>query len=103
MTLVGIDWPHLAASDPDDGIEMIYTEVDALLRKSLFGDVDTLLAALDATTMSSLSLIHVLAFVSITHAAREHLIARPAFMGRVRQHFTAIEPERTEGLLAGFE
>lgn len=87
-----------AASDPDDGLDMIYREIDALLRRGAFPQVDALLAAVDMT----LPTVYLLAFVSITSAAREHL-AWDDFLRRVRERLSIVEPDRVEELLRGFE
>lgn len=93
----------LATSDEDDGIEMIYREVDARLRQGRFTDVDTLLAGIDGAALTTLPVVYLLAFVSITHAAAEHLHARPTFLARVRAQIAAAEPLAVDELLAGFE
>lgn len=91
---------RIASSDPDEAIELIYAEVDALLRADSFTHVDELLGTVDT---SALSVVHLLAFVSITYAPRDCLSARAGFVARVRQRFAKVEPDRVEELLAGFE
>lgn len=87
------------AADDDDAIDVIYGGVDALLRAGDFAQVDALLTAIDP---SDWKVVHLLAFVSITSAARDH-VAWAAFLDRVRQHVEGVEPERVRELLAGFE
>jgi hypothetical protein len=89
-----------ASADPDDGVELIYTEIDACLRAGWFAQVDALL---EMVKPSTLEVLHLLALVSITYAAREHVPARARFVARVRQHLVDVEPARAEELLAGFE
>jgi len=86
------------ASDPDDGLDLIYHEIDALLREGAFPQVDAILSAVDMT----LPVVYLLAFVSITSAARVYVAWKP-FLDRVRQHLSRVEPERVEELLRGFE
>ena len=86
------------ASDPDDGLDLIYHEMDALLRDGAFPQVDAILSAIDMT----LPVVYLLAFVSITSAARGHVAWKP-FLDRVREHLSRVEPDRVEELLRGFE
>lgn len=88
------------AQDDDEAIDYIYREVDTFLRKSEFSRVDDILRAVD---ISSLPVVSLLAFVSITNAPRSLLPARPGFVARVRQHLASVEPNRVEELLAGIE
>jgi hypothetical protein len=85
--------------DPEDAVELIYREIDALLREGSFSKVDALLDAVDP---SKLAPVHLLAFVSITSAASAHL-RWSDFVARVRQRLAVIDPARVEELLAGFE
>ena len=92
---------RIQEADTDDAIDMIYSEVDALLRQGEpFTSVDDLLAGID---VSALPTVHLLAFISITFAARVPLVARKDFVRRVRARLAETEPRRVEELLAGFE
>lgn len=84
-----------AASDPDDGVELIYTETDTLLRNGSFTEVDELLAAVDE---SKLPTLHLLAMVSITYAARDRVTARVGFVARGRRSSRAQGRERQQPL-----
>ena len=70
------------ATDHDDALEVIYREVDALLRRVSFVQVDDLLRTIE---VGALPVVHLLAFTSITYAARDHLRSRGAFVTRVRR------------------
>jgi len=85
--------------DPDDAIELIYSEVDALLRAGSFSQVDEILAAVEP---SAWSVVHLLAFVSITSAARAH-VGWSGLFDRVRRHLGRVDPTRVRELLSGFE
>jgi hypothetical protein len=87
-------------TDPEDAIDLIYAEVDTLLREGSFARVDEILDQVEA---ASLPVVPLLAFVSITNAARDVLAARHGFVARVRQHLARVEPGRVEELLAGLE
>jgi hypothetical protein len=89
-----------AAGDSDDALDLIYTEIDCLLRGASFERVDEILGAVDPSTMVITSL---LAFVSITYAPRERLRSRARFVARIREHLTSVDPARVDALLAGLE
>jgi hypothetical protein len=84
----------------DDGLERIYSDVDALLQGGRFDVVDELLKIVD---IRRFFVVQMLAFVSITFAARDELKAHRLFVTRVREHLQRVEPTRVEELLAGFE
>jgi hypothetical protein len=86
--------------EPHDVVEIIYREVDALLRAGSFSQVDDLIQGVDPRAWSVVSL---LAFVSITRDARDHLRERGDLVERVRSHLEGIEGARAEELLAGLE
>jgi len=87
--------------DPDDGIELIYSEFDSRFSRALFSHIDELLGALDP--VKELPVVHLLAIASITNAARERLTARAMFVARVREHLESVDATRVEELLAGLE
>ena len=80
-----------------DAIELIYDEVDALLRAGDFGQVDALLREVEPEAWSA---THLLAFVSITRAAKHLLAERESLLDRVRKHRP---PLALKLLLAGLE
>lgn len=88
------------ASDEESGIELIYTEVDQLLRGEAFSAVDELLNGVE---VASYSVVVLLAFISITYAARDRLNEWAGFFTRARARIAELEPERVEELLSGFE
>jgi hypothetical protein len=87
-------------SDEEDALDLIYGEVDELLCSGKFGDVDGLLGSIP---VDSLSVVHLIGFVTITYAAREQLPEWCTFVARVRAHLEGVEPTRVDSLLAGFE
>lgn len=84
----------------DDEVFAIYDRVDQLHREGRFADVDAILEALDVGGSETIVL---LAYVSITRPARTELRAREAFVARVRERLTRVDPERVDDLLAGLE
>ena len=91
------------STDPEDGIELIYCELDSLFSKGLFSQVDELLDALDPAKEPTLPVLHLLAVTSITSAAKDRLRFRSAFVARVRAHLARVDTARVEELLAGLE
>ena len=85
--------------DDDDSVLRIYLAADSALTAGRFGEVDAMLAAVD---VPATSIVDLLAWVSITQAASEHLPGRAAFVANVRRHLTATDPERVEALMRGF-
>lgn len=84
----------------DEGLERIYEDVDGLLQEGRFDVVDELLRIVD---IYRFFVVQMLAFISITFAARDELKAHAGFVARVREHLKRVEPARVEELLAGFE
>lgn len=83
----------------DDGIFTAYVVIDAALRAGRFHLVDQLLGCVDA---ESAPLELVLAYLSITHAARELLFSRWGFFKRVRNRLVrAYGAQATADLLRG--
>lgn len=92
---------ELAASqDSDEAIDLLYGEIDQLLRDGDFHVVDRILRAI---LVERFSVLLLLAFASITSAAREHLASRGDFITRLRRRLEATDPSRVEELLAGLE
>ena len=90
---------YASASDPDDGIDFIYSEIDTLLRRADFMRVDRILMALNM----HLPTVFLLAFLSITSSARQCLPGRTMLVRRVRDHLSATDPTRQRELLDGLE
>lgn len=82
----------------EDAIMTIFNLVDAQLSAGLFVEVEFGLAAVDIEATSTVVL---LAWLSITHAAKEHLPGRAAFAQAVKAKLERDEPERAEELLRG--
>lgn len=76
----------------------IYLRVDAMLRGGQFAAVDRLLRGLDC---AALSVLRLLAYLSITSAARPHLLSRDDFAARVRERIERDDPKRAATLLRG--
>lgn len=91
--------PGPERAEDDDSVMRIYLAADSALTAGRFGEVDAMLAAVD---VPATSIVDLLAWVSITQAASEHLPGRAAFVANVRQHLTATDPERVEALMRGF-
>jgi len=85
--------------DEDAAIDAIYSAVDAWLRAGLFMTVDL---ALDDVPMA-LSVVELLAYASITSAAKDKLSNRDRYMKRLRAHLEQVRPDDVEELLRGLE
>jgi hypothetical protein len=90
---------QVIADDEDAAIDLIYTTIDAHLRAGQFATVDGVLSAVPL----DLPIVHLLAFVSISRAARDELSSWRPFVRRVRDHLTEVAPERVDRLLAHLE
>jgi hypothetical protein len=88
------------AADEGEAVDAIYQGVDELLRAGSFHEVDDLLASFRVGAATTLQL---LAFASITTAARRLLSARPDFIARVRECLTERDQASADALLAGLE
>ena len=84
----------------DDELDVIYRFVDERLCAGEFDVIDVVLKYLDVERMET---VIILAWASITNAARHELGQRADFMCRARFYLSAVEPERVESLLRGFE
>ncbi len=85
--------------DEDAELLLIYSTVDELLRAGEFEQVDNLLLAQD---WRKLPLVQLLAYVSITDAAKHRLKRRHHFMERVKVRLRRETPDRIDELLKGF-
>jgi hypothetical protein len=83
-----------------DEVERIYSYVDELLRSGEFKVVDIMLDGIDVDRGGVTSL---LAWASITTAAKHELKKRDAYMKRLRARLERDDPARVEALLDGFE
>jgi hypothetical protein len=86
-------------TDADEALDLVYSTIDELLRQGDFRQVDEMLASVS----TSLPIVHLLAFVSISRTARGDLHAWRPLVERVRAHLSKVVPNRVEELLAGFE
>jgi hypothetical protein len=88
------------AADEDDEVDGIYDTIDQLLTIGRFDDVDKML---DLVPIPGCSITQLLAYTSITRAARDKLSRRAVFVARVRAELQRLEPARVDALLAGIE
>lgn len=85
--------------EPEDGILLIYTSFDSLLRQGKFAVCDLVLER----DWAGLPTVHLLALLSITWPARKFLLRRRGLAERVRATLTRDDAARVEELLAGLE
>lgn len=94
-----VDARSLIVDGDDDAIDAIYSNVDGLLRAAQFDEVDGLLRAIDA---DSVPIVRLLAFMSISHVARDRVTAWESFYARVRERIQREHPDRVDELLVGW-
>lgn len=82
----------------DDQIDELFGRVDGRLLAGDFGAVDGWLEELDVTETSTDLLV---AWLSITWAARSKLQNRAEFVKRVEQTLQRRDPDRVQGLMQG--
>jgi hypothetical protein len=92
--------PGYQQNKSDDLVDAIYSHIDMQLRKGRFEAVDH---ELERVTPLTCEVIEMLAYLSITSAAKEHLPGRDRLVTRVRDHLTKTDPARVEELLMGLE
>jgi hypothetical protein len=81
---------RLSSLDEEDGLDLIYGEVDDALHQGCF----------DPT---KLAVIHGMAFISISFVARHLLPDWHDYVARVHKHLDVVEPGRASELLMGWE
>lgn len=81
-------------------IDALYRRVDIKLLAGDFSGVD---AEMQAVNIEMLSTTMLLAWLSITSAARDVLGLRATLVNRIRSRLEQTEPARVEALLAGLE
>lgn len=84
----------------EDGLDMVYQDVDALMREGRFVAVNDILGLLRGH-VADMPVVIALGVVSITQPASGFLLARPAFIAEVRELLSAREPGREAELLEG--
>jgi len=85
----------------DDQIDEIFDKVDDLFLAGKFAEADALLPGVDPAALDA-SLI--VAWLTITMAARDKLKNRGDLVKRARAHFEKIEPaDRVDNLFRGLE
>ncbi len=82
----------------DPAIDLLFEKIDDLLVDGHFTACDDILRAIDVSRLDTNLLVAVL---SITVAAREHLPYRVRWLERATQRLMELSPDRIEGLLAG--
>lgn len=93
-----VRYQRMNDADIETEILIVYLRVDCQLRSGEFEAVDRDLAAIHVDTTP---LVLLLAWLSITHPAKDHLPARAAFASAVKARCEREEPERIEELLRG--
>ena len=85
-------------AEPDDAIDVLFEQVDLLLEQERFATCNALLLAIDPKRLDTSLLI---AALSITLPAAEHLPNRKQFSASVEERIRELAPERAERLLSG--
>ena len=88
----------VSTGSTDKSIDMIFDKIDNLHTAGDFDSVDNILYELDATRLTTTVLI---AFLSITKAARDELYNREDLIRRIEQELKIRCPDRVEVLLKG--
>lgn len=79
-------------------IDLVFDKIDELLREAAFDRCDEILQSVDVQRLSTSLMV---AFLSITLAAKKELSSRAALVGRIEARLGELEPHRLEGLLVG--
>lgn len=100
---MGCEWlEHLycleADGQHDAAVDMVFDQVDELLRQGAFPTCDSLLQAVDVERLGLYALI---AFLAATNAAKKLLVSRPTFFQRVRTRAEVLAPQRASRLVSG--
>jgi hypothetical protein len=100
---LGCEWlEHLyrleADGQHDAAVDMVFDNVDDLLRAGSFSACDDLLTVVDVDQLSTWSIV---AFLVVTNAAKWLLQTRSAFCERARHRVEALAPARAHRLLSG--
>jgi tetratricopeptide (TPR) repeat protein len=82
----------------EDATDLVFEKIDELLQGAEFDRCDEILRRLDVHRLSTSLMV---AFLSITLAAKSELGARAALVDRIEARLREIEPSRLEGLLTG--
>lgn len=83
----------------EEALDLIYQEIDTLLRHSLFELVDKILREVDR----NLPTVILLGFATITCIARKHLGEYVFYVSMLRDELTRRDPNRVNDLLMGLE
>lgn len=90
----------VARQRPDDAVDILFDHIDDLLLAGRFAHCDELLRAVDLARLDTNLIVAVL---SITLMAAEHLPYRARFFERARRRLAILAPDRVERLLSGLD